>query len=158
MKINNDDQIKAATLDTGVLIEYLSLDKEKTEEKQFLEKLEKTILETDRYRILYIPSIVKTELLYTTCRLKGWKEAKKTIDGFLANFIVLRSPDLDEIAAQIKCKVPIAFADCYTLAIGKFLSIPTYFIKEKEITKKNQEIISEEFSINLKLIERPTKD
>ncbi len=157
MKTHNDDQIKAATLDTGVLIEYLSLDKEKPEEREFLEQLEKTILETDRYSILYIPSIVKSELLYITCRLKGWKEAKNTIDDFLTNFIVLRIPDLDEIAAQIKCRVPIALADCYTLAIGKFLSTPTFFIKEKELTKKNQEIISEEFSINLKLIERPKR-
>lgn len=154
-KTNEEPQIKAATLDTGVLIEYLSLDKEKPEEKKFLKHLEDTLLETDKYQILYIPSIVKSELLYITCRLKGWEEAKATIDDFLSNFVILRVPDLDEIAAQIKCKVPIAIADCYTLAIGKFLSTPTYFINEKELAEEVQQIISEEFSIDLKLIEKP---
>ncbi len=159
MKNKSEDiQIKAATLDTGVLVEYLSLDKEKPEEKKFLKHLEDTLLETDKYRILYIPSIVKSELLYITCRLRGWEEAKTMIDDFLSNFVILRVPDLDEIAARIKCKVPIAIADCYTLAIGKLLSTPTYFINEKELTKKVQQIISEEFSIDLKLIERPMMD
>ncbi len=156
--IRDDDQIKAATLDTGVLIEYLSLDKEKPEEKKFLKHLEDNLLETDKYRILYLPSIVKSELLYITCRLKGWEEARSTINDFLTNFVILRVPDLDEITAQIKCKVPIAIADCYTLAIGKFLSIPTYFISEKELTEKVQQIISDEFSIDLRLIERPIID
>lgn len=156
MKKNTDDtQIKAAALDTGVLIEYLSLDKEKPKEKKFLKHLEELLLETDKYRILYIPSIVKSELLYITCRLKGWEEAKTTIDDFLTNFVILRVPDLDEIAARIKCKIPVALADCYTLAIGKFLSTPTYFIRETELSKKVQKIILEEFMIDLRLIERP---
>ncbi|PWI46278.1 hypothetical protein CEE45_17705 [Candidatus Heimdallarchaeota archaeon B3_Heim] len=159
MKNNSEDaQIKAATLDTGVLIEYLSLDKEKPKENMFLKHLEEILLETDKYRILYIPSIVKSELLYITCRLKGWEEAKTTIDDFLTNFVILRVPDLDGIAARIKCKVPIALADCYTLAIGKFLSTPTYFINEIELSKKVQKIISEEFMIDLRIIERPATD
>ena len=159
MKNNSEEaQIKAATLDTGVLIEYLSLDKGKPKEKKFLKYLEDQLLETDKYRILYIPSIVKAELLYITCRLKGWEEAKTTIEDFLTNFVILRVPNLDEIAARIKCKVPIALADCYTLAIGKFLSTPTYFINETELSKKVQQIILEEFMIDLRLIERPLMD
>ena len=151
-------QIKAAAVDTGVLIEYLSLNTGKPEEKEFLKYLEYELLETDKYRILYIHSIEKLELLYITCRLKGWEEAKTIIDDFLTNFVILRAPNLDEIAARIKCTAPIAIADCYTLAIGKFLSIPTYFIHERELTNKVQQVILEEFSIDLRLIENPVRD
>lgn len=159
MKSNSENaQIKAATLDTGVLIEYLSLNQEKPKEKKFLKYIEELLLETDKYRVLYVPSIVKSELLYITCRLKGWEEAKTTIDDFLNNFVILRVPDLDEIAARIKCRIPIALADCYTLAIGKFLSTPTFFISETELSKKVQKIISEEFMIDLRLIEKPSFD
>lgn len=154
-RTNEDAQIRAATLDTGILIEYLSLDEEKPEEEKFLKRLEDTLLETDKYQILYIPSIIKTELLYITCRLKGWEKAKATIDDFLSNFVILRTPNLDEMAAQIKCKIPITLADCYTLAIGQFLSTPTFFISEKELTEEAQQIILEEFSIDLKLIDKP---
>jgi len=65
---------------------------------------------------------------------------------------------LDEIAARIKCTFPIAIADCYTLAIGKLLSIPTYFIHEKELTKKVHQAISKEFLIDLRMIERPVRN
>jgi len=41
MKNTNENvQIKAAAVDTGVLIEYLSLNAEKSEEKEFLKYLE----------------------------------------------------------------------------------------------------------------------
>jgi predicted nucleic acid-binding protein len=155
MNHSNEDEIKAATLDSGVLVEYLSLDKEKPDENKFLKHLEDSLLETEEYRILYISALVKVELLYITCRLSGWKKAKKTIEEFLSNFVILRAADLDEIAAQIKCRVPIALADCYTLAIGKLLSVPTYFSSEKELTENIKEIIREELSIDLKLIEKP---
>jgi predicted nucleic acid-binding protein len=155
MNPDSVDQIKAAAVDTGIIIEYLSLRKEKTEEQKFLEQLETTILESEKYRVLYIPAIVKTELLYITCRLKGWNESQTIINDLLANFVVLRIPDLDEIAASIKCRVPIALADCYTLAVGKYLSIPAYFIKEQELTPENQEILTKELSVDLKVIERP---
>ena len=87
----------------------------------------------------------------------GWEKGKSTIEELFSNSIVIKVPKLDEIADRIKCSIPIAITDCYTLAIGNYLSIPTYFMQEKEFDENAQQIIYKEFSIDLKLIEKIKK-
>ncbi|MHA1167677.1 MAG: PIN domain-containing protein [Candidatus Hodarchaeales archaeon] len=151
---NYESEVAAAALDTGVIIEYLSLDMKNPADRKYAAFIEQTIIESARYEVLYISSLSITELLYVLCRNSNWEAAKKTTNELIANFIVLRSPVIEEIAAEIKCKCSISLADCYTLALGKILPIPVYFMKEDEFTPENQNIVKYEFSINLIMLDR----
>jgi len=150
---NSNGHVSAAAIDTGVIIKYLTLNKDDPDDKEQALILEEKILESTDYQVLYISAMTRTELLYVMCRQSTWEEAKEIVELITSNFIVLREPQLEELAAEIKCKCTISLADCYTLAIGKMLQIPVYFIREKEITDQIQDIIKDYFSINLILLE-----
>ncbi len=150
----NNEQIHGAVIDTGVLVEYLSLDAKNPRDVEFGEQIENTILESHNFEVLYISTLTRVEVLYIICRIEGWKNAKEIINSLTMNFIELRILELDDLAAQIKCECPIALSDCYSLAIGSTLTMPVYFMKERELTKKVQTRVKDHFNAEMIILER----
>jgi len=84
-----------------------------------------------------------TELRYILYRSLGKLEAWARVDKLLASgyLMVEDISGLTESAAGIKCERPLALPDCFTLALGKSLSLPALFAKRErelaaEIAKK----------------------
>ncbi len=150
----DESELQGAIVDTGVLVEYLSSEPDIPKDAAFAQYLEETVLESKKYQILYISSMTKTELLYISCRTQGWEKAKSIVKKFLTNFVELHLPEIDELAAQIKCQCPIALSDCFTIAIGSILALPVYFLKERELTDEIQLTIKDTYSVNLIVLEK----
>jgi len=153
-RAKDEGEPQGAIVDTSVLVEYLSLEPTSPRDAAFGHYLEEIVLESKKYQILYISSMTKTELLYISCRAQGWERARTLVKKFLNNFIELHTPEIDELAAQIKSQCPIALSDCFSIAIGSFLALPVYFMKERELTGEIQSTIKEKFDVNLMVFDK----
>ncbi|MHA1353124.1 MAG: PIN domain-containing protein [Candidatus Heimdallarchaeaceae archaeon] len=145
---------KAAVVDTGVLLEYLTLDKTKKDSRKYFNYLNSELFQNHNYKQIFISFLTKTELLYISCRIKGWKKAKEYVSSLVNSFIIVSNDEIDELAALIKCKIPIALPDCFNLAIAKIYKIPAYFLEEKELSSQTQRKIITELNIDLHIIQK----
>lgn len=128
------DSASGIVLDTGVMVEILE-DKQKTLFNHIISGLMRA----------YITSLSLTELQYVMCRKLGSSEAGNVMEEFISSNLVmpLEIEGTGRIAADLKCKFPIAIADCYSLALGKQLGLPVYMRKEKEIVRVLSELKKE---------------
>ncbi len=115
-------------VDTGVLIEYM-------EGTDLGKKFKERVLMNDGFHSFFISPLTQVEILYITCRKEGFDRAKEIASEFLKNFLKSNEEDLREDAARLKCKFPIALADCYALALACRKDIPLLMKKESEIEK-----------------------
>ena len=135
MSEKKDLQETSIAVDTGILIEILE---DSDLGKVFYQK----VLESLQFQKIYISPLTDTELKYIFCRQSGYKEAKELVLEFLKDFIICSESELRDEAFRLKCNFPISIADCYSLAVGKVLNIPVYMIKEKEIEKVIDKLLS----------------
>ncbi|MBD3191658.1 MAG: hypothetical protein GF308_13505 [Candidatus Heimdallarchaeota archaeon] len=150
----NNKTRKATVIDTGVLIEYLTIDPEKREEQKYKEYLETQLFKNKKYERFVISFLTRTELLYIHCRMNGWKKAKQYVGEIVKNLTIIRTKELDDLAAMIKCQLPIALVDCYGLAIGWLMNIPVYFVEEKELTEQLRKTIREKMNIEINVVKK----
>ena len=146
------EQKKVAVVDTGLIIEYLTIDSENTKQKGYKEFLDKNLFRNKQISQIYISFLTKTELLYIVCRTKGWSKAEEIVEHIVSNFAIIRDKEIDELAALIKCKIPVALPDCFNLSIAVLYGIPVYFLEEREFTKEISSLIKSELKVNLKLL------
>ena len=128
-------QDASITVDTGILIELLE---DSDLGKVFYQK----VLEKPQFQNIYISPLTDTELKYIFCRRNGYNDAKELVLEFLKDFIICSESELRDEAFRLKCNFPISIADCYSLAVGKVFNIPVYMIKEKEIEKVIDKLLS----------------
>lgn len=145
---------KVAIVDTGLIIEYLTIDSKKSKQKEYKKFLDKNIFKNKQISQIYISFLTKTELLYVVCRTKGWSKAKEIVNHIVSNFVVIREKEIDDLAALIKCKIPVALTDCFNLSIAVLYDIPVYFLEEKEFTKEISTLIKSELKVDLKLLRK----
>jgi len=149
------DPLKSqAVVDTGILIEYLSLDLTKSTDKQHKNYFDQEIYKNQKYSVLLVSFLTRSELLYIQCRKKGWELAKSTTDAILEHFTVIRSTELDEIAPLLKCQLGISLVDCFNLAIGALYQIPVYFLEEQELSPSVIKKIREDHQIDIRILKR----
>ena len=135
MSEKKDLQETSIAVDTGILIEILE---DSDLGKVFYQK----VLESLQFQKIYISPLTDTELKYIFCRRSGYKDAKELVLEFLKDFIICSESELRDEAFRLKCNFPISIADCYSLAVGKVFNIPVYMIKEKEIEKVIDKLLS----------------
>ena len=135
MNEKKDLQEASITVDTGILIELLE---DSDLGKVFYQK----VLEKPQVQNIYISPLTDTELKYIFCRRNGYEEAKELVSEFLKDFIICSESKLRDEAFRLKCNLPISVADCYSLAVGRVFNIPVYMIKEKEIEKVIDKLLS----------------
>jgi hypothetical protein len=135
MSEKKDLQKASITVDTGILIELLE---DSDLGKVFYQK----VLEKPQFQNIYISPLTDTELKYIFCRRNGYNDAKELVLEFLKDFIICSESELRDEAFRLKCNFPISIADCYSLAVGKVFNIPVYMIKEKEIEKVIDKLLS----------------
>lgn len=148
------DQKKVAVVDTGLIIEYLTMDSNNIKQRGYKEFLDRNLFRNKQISQIYISFLTKTELLYVVCRTEGWSKAKEIVDHIVSNFVVIRDKEIDDLAALIKCKIPIALPDCFNLSIAVLYGIPVYFLEEKEFTKEISILIKNELEVDLKLLRK----
>jgi len=135
MSEKKDLQGASIAVDSGILIELLE---DSDLGKVFYEK----VLARLQFQNIYISPLTDTELKYIFCRRNGYKEAKELVLEFLKDFIICSENELRDEAFRLKCNFPISIADCYSLAVGRVFNIPVYMIKEKEIEKVLDKLLS----------------
>ncbi len=86
-----------------------------------------------------------TEALYVACRLWGrnvaWRRARMLLDsGYIE---VVEDERVWELAAECKCRIPIALGDCYTLAAAKLYNATPVFLREEKELVENASLIEE---------------
>jgi len=123
------------TVDTGILVELLE---DSDLGKVFYQK----VLAKLQFQNIYISPLTDTELKYIFCRRNGYTEAKELVLKFLKDFIICSENELRDEAFRLKCNFPMSIADCYSLAVGRVFNIPVYMIKEREIEKSIDKLLS----------------
>ncbi len=101
-------------LDASVLIELLAGSK----------AVEKIALDAIEERVeLLAARLSLTEALYVACRLWGRGLASERLRLLLeSGYITIVEDDrVWELAAECKCRIPVALGDCFTLATAKLL-------------------------------------
>ncbi len=121
--------IEPKVLDAGVLIalavgeKFASVLKEKIKNNQIK---------------AFCTEIAILELTYILCRRIGWNEALQKKENLLrSGFIkVIKTDEILEEGAKIKCTRSLALADCLSIALGKIYNIPVIFAKKEAELKK----------------------
>lgn len=85
----------------------------------------------------YITAINMAEVHYVLCRRLGPQTARSVVEGLLNSRVVklVEAPDLHRLAADCKCRLPIALGDCYAIALARLMGTKAYFRREKEIVE-----------------------
>ena len=94
-----------------------------------------------------------TELRYVLCRKLGFKKAKKLVDMLISSgYIVVEdiSPLID-LAAVYKCERAISLPDCFSIALGEYLSLPVLFARRE--AELQTEIKKKPFNIEIHFLE-----
>jgi predicted nucleic acid-binding protein len=87
----------------------------------------------------YVSDVNLAEAEYVLCRKLGPDESRSKIDNLRnSNYVTVADCEqVSRLAAQIKCKRSISFADCFCLATGEATaSKPLFAFKEKELQRE----------------------
>ncbi|MBD3159427.1 MAG: PIN domain-containing protein [Candidatus Lokiarchaeota archaeon] len=118
---------KVLVLDAGVLL-ALALGEPSTEHLT-----KRMPSEENRYACT---ELGLTELTYILCRKLDWKSAWHETENLIRSSVVRIIPTgfVWREAAKIKCQVPIALPDCFTIGASRVLDgLPVFARKEAEI-------------------------
>ncbi len=143
-----------AVVDTGVLLQYLSLNLKNKTDQLHKKEFDEELFKNQNYDSLFVSFLTRSELLYIQCRKKGWKSAQTHTNAILEHFTLIRSTELDDIAPLLKCQLGISLVDCFNLAIGALFQIPVYFLEEKELSPKIVEKIQNEHQIDIRIMKK----
>ena len=139
-------------VDTGLLVEYYQPKSEETQ--SYVNYLERILFKNPDYDDFFLTFVTRTELLYIMCRIYGWKTGKEKVDRLLENYIIVRDEILDEIAASLKCALPISLPDCYVIAAGINYNLPIFFAEENELTEELQKKVRKEFNVDMQVVRK----
>ena len=116
-------------VDTGAWIEFFTGSRSG-------EKLMNLIKGVD----VYVPALVVAEIFYVLCRKVGEERALEIVKAFIgSNVKVVSGVDLFIEAGRVKCKVPIALADCSVLALASMVNgRAVFWRREKEIKEAEE--------------------
>ena len=131
-------------LDTSILLCYFM-----DEIQEVNSILENYVFTSNSNITLYGHSLIKTELFYITCRLKGNEEAEHLVRKLESIMNTINDNWLYRKAASIKCKFPIAISDCYSIALAMLQDCPVFFLPEKELKAEMIKEISMEFNAKI---------
>lgn len=138
-----------AILDTSVLLCYF-LD----EVQDINSILEDYIFNKDSKITLYGHNLIKTELFYITCRLKGISEAENVLKKLENIMNTISDAWLYKKAASIKCKYSIAIPDCFSISLAVLQDCPVFFLPEKELHGDAIEKIKNNYNAKIYEIEK----
>ena len=125
------DETNNIVLDTSVLLCYFM-----DEIQEINSILEEYIFKLDSRITLYGHNLIKTELFYITCRLKGINEAENLVKKLESIMNTISDIWFYKKAASIKCKYPIAISDCFSIALALLQDCPVLFLPEKELKEE----------------------
>jgi hypothetical protein len=86
----------------------------------------------------YCSELGLTEMMYMTCRGKGWTEAVQKRDDLLNSNLISVEPTSKLLteAAQTKCGRALSLQDCFTIALARVLHCEAVFAKpESELSR-----------------------
>ena len=114
--MKNDTVSESYALDTSVIIEMLV--------SSSLGEWFMNALIADSAQA-YTSDVNLAEAEYVLCRKLGPEESRSKVDNLRnSNYVIAaNSEQVSRIAAQIKCKRAISFADCFCLATGEAIRI-----------------------------------
>jgi len=141
------NETKILILDTSVLLCYFI-----DEIQDINALLEQYIFKPDSKITLYGHNLIKAELFYITCRLKGINEAVDLLNNLEKIMNSINDSWIYKKAANIKCKFPIAISDCFSIALANLLDCPVFFLPEQELQAKLIENINNTFNTEIHLI------
>ncbi|MHA1283631.1 MAG: PIN domain-containing protein [Promethearchaeota archaeon] len=90
----------------------------------------------------YCTEMAIVETYYILCRKTSFNIAKNKIESLIESNIIeiVEINDLVEIAVKLKCNRAISIADCFTIALAKFLNGKAIFFKKELELEKTMEI------------------
>lgn len=139
---------KNVVLDTSVFIAYLV-----GENSSIISHLDNYIFNEKSDIKLYGNILLKSEIYYILCRMKGIDKADEILKKVEELIYIVEGSNLFHIAAKIKCKYPIALADCYSIATSIVKNCPVLFLKEKELSDEIIKNINSEFNSKIYILE-----
>lgn len=101
----------------------------------------------------YVTELAVSELRYVVCRMLGRDEAWRRVDKLLASgyFRVEEISPIVTLASEYKCERAISLPDCFSIALGEYLSMPVLFARrEKELVR---EIERKPFDVDILFLE-----
>lgn len=138
------DETHNVVLDTSVLLCYFM-----DEIQDINSILEEYIFTLDSRITLYGHNLIKTELFYITCRLKGMSEAENLVKRLENILNTISDIWLYKKAASIKCKYPIAISDCFSISLAILEDCPVFFLQEKELPGELIEKIKKDYNVKI---------
>jgi predicted nucleic acid-binding protein len=141
------DETHNVVLDTSVLLCYFI-----DEIQDINSRLEEYIFKLDSRITLYSHNLIKTELFYIKCRLKGTSEAENLVKRLETIMNTISDAWLYKKAANIKCKYPIAIPDCFSISLALLQDCPLLFLPESELTREIIEKIKKEYNAKIYLV------
>jgi len=138
------NETQNVVLDTSVLLCYFM-----DEVQDINSILEEYIFNQNSKITVYVHNLIKTELFYITCRLKGISEAENLIKKLENIMKTISDIWLYKKAASIKCKYPIAIPDCFSISLAILQDCPVFFLQEKELSGELIEKIKMEFNADI---------
>lgn len=143
------NETHTAILDTSVLLCYFM-----DEVQNINSILEDYIFNMDSRIMLYGHNLIKTELFYITCRLKGMSEAENLIKKLENIMNTISDIWLYKKAASIKCKYPVAILDCFSISLAILQDSPVFFLPEKDLQGEVIEKIKKDYNVKIYKIEK----
>ncbi|TFG20945.1 MAG: type II toxin-antitoxin system VapC family toxin [Promethearchaeota archaeon] len=134
-------------LDTSVLMGYFM-----DEKLSIIPLLEEYVFNENSSLILYGHNLLKSEIYYIICRKKGTNIAKNVLSKIENVINIISDSWLFEKAGAIKCKYPIAIADCFSISLGQFQDCPIFFLEERELSQDVIKKINEEFKAKIYIV------
>jgi len=142
------NETQNVVLDTSVLLCYFM-----DEIQDINSILEEYIFNLNSKITIYGHNFIKTQLFYITCRQKGISEAENLIKKLQNIMNTISDIWLYKKAASIKCKYPIAIADCFSISLAILQDCPVFFLPEKELSGELIEKIKMEFNVDIYRVE-----